>query len=254
MPDFSKALQSLKAADLAYIQRIAGSAPDADMPDKAARKRRSGSGTGDAAGARNKPRRSGGSHTVPLPSAPGMDEEDRAGTDHESGNTSAVKPLPGTSDPDMTIRDAVGSDMSGRETAARDKTQPDGIRQPTSFSEAAGHDTAGSNATSASREVPGLPTEKARTRRAVAHEWPPVGTLLSATYFGVEYRAEVVVATKRLKSGKQVRLLDGPAKGKRLDSFSKAMLVATAKQRREQKLGRKGTSNGWGFWRQEGAA
>lgn len=82
------------------------------------------------------------------------------------------------------------------------------------------------------------------------HEWPAVGTMLVADYFGTSYHAEVVVAKKRLKSGKQLRLLDGPSKGKRLDSFSKAMMVATAKQHRTEKRGRQGVANGWEFWKE----
>lgn len=87
-----------------------------------------------------------------------------------------------------------------------------------------------------------------RARQAVAHEWPVVGTKLSATYFGETYTAEIVSARKKLKSGRQVRLLDGPSKGRICDSLSEAMLLATARQRRQQKLGRKGTANGWRFW------
>lgn len=85
-------------------------------------------------------------------------------------------------------------------------------------------------------------------RKPSEHVWPPVGALLTATYFGTVYRAEIVAARKKLKSGKQIRLLDGPAKGKRLDSLSAAMLVATAKQRKQFKLARKGVSSGWTFW------
>ena len=92
------------------------------------------------------------------------------------------------------------------------------------------------------------PDTQKRTRTTVAHEWPAVGTKLKAEYFGQTYHAEIVPAKKRLKSGKQIRLLDGPATGRRLDSFSKAMLVATARQRREMKLKHKGVSNGWSFW------
>jgi hypothetical protein len=93
-----------------------------------------------------------------------------------------------------------------------------------------------------------------RKRKHVERIWPPIGTKLEAEYFGVTYHAEVVAATKRLKSGKQIRLLDGPGKGKRLNTYSKAMLVATARQRRAGKLGRKNASNGWSFWGPAGPA
>lgn len=91
-------------------------------------------------------------------------------------------------------------------------------------------------------------TAPLRKRLYVEREWPAIGTILSGTYYGVVYRAEVIPANKRLKSGKQLRILDGPAKGKRVDSFTKALLVATARQRREGKLGRSGATNGWSFW------
>lgn len=87
-----------------------------------------------------------------------------------------------------------------------------------------------------------------KKRHYVEHEWPPAGTRLVAEYFGTVYHAEVVPADKRLKSGRQLLLLDGPAQGKRLDSYSKAMLVATAKQRKTMNLGRRGVSSGWDFW------
>ena len=90
-----------------------------------------------------------------------------------------------------------------------------------------------------------------RTRQHVEHEWPAVGTILAGTYYGTVYRAEVVVADKRLKSGKQLVLLDGPAKGQRFDSLTRALLAATVKQRETMKLGRSGATNGWEFWAPE---
>lgn len=92
----------------------------------------------------------------------------------------------------------------------------------------------------------GGPPKKQRNRPS--HEWPPVGTRLRGEYFGTVYHAEIVPARKMLKSGKQIRLLDGPAQGKRLDSYTKAALVATTRQRRANKLGRKGLASGWTFW------
>ena len=88
-----------------------------------------------------------------------------------------------------------------------------------------------------------------RKRQAVKHTWPPEDTQLRAKYFKTEYLATVIAATKRLKSGRQIRIDSGPAAGKVCDSYSEAMLVATERQRNEQNLNRKGVSNGWSFWR-----
>jgi len=89
-----------------------------------------------------------------------------------------------------------------------------------------------------------------RKRRRVERVWPEIGTMLTATYFGVVYRAQVVQAWKRLTSGKQILILTGSAAGRRADSFSRAMLKATSRQRRENKLGVKGLCSGWSFWKQ----
>lgn len=94
--------------------------------------------------------------------------------------------------------------------------------------------------------------DESRRRRHIDREWPEVGAILTAEYFGEEYRAEVIPATKKLKSGRQIRLDSGPARGTVCDSFSEAMLTATEHQRNEQNLGRKGTSNGWVFWNWDG--
>ena len=96
--------------------------------------------------------------------------------------------------------------------------------------------------------------EPSHARQHIDHEWPPVGTIVSGNYFGTVYRAQVVKANKKLKSGRQLKLLDGPAKGKRFDSFTGALLDATEKQRKKSNLGRKQASNGWGFWKQEAPA
>ena len=89
------------------------------------------------------------------------------------------------------------------------------------------------------------------TRLHIDHDWPPVGTIVSGNYFGTVLRAEVVKANKPLKSGRQLKLLGGPLKGRRFDTFTKALLVATARQRKEAHLGRRQASNGWGFWKPE---
>jgi len=94
--------------------------------------------------------------------------------------------------------------------------------------------------------APSIPPRK---RRRVERVWPEVGTILRADYLGQTYHAEVVQAWKPLKSGKQLRILDGSAAGKRANSFSRAMLKATSRQRRENKLGVKGLCGGWTFWR-----
>ena len=73
--------------------------------------------------------------------------------------------------------------------------------------------------------------------------------MLTATYFGVVYRAQVVQAWKKLTSGKQILILTGSAAGRRANSFTRAMLRATSRQRRENKLGVKGLCSGWEFWR-----
>lgn len=90
--------------------------------------------------------------------------------------------------------------------------------------------------------------EENRRRRHIEREWPEIGTILSSDYYGTTYTAEIIPATKRLKSGKQIRITSGPEQGTICDSFSEAMITATDKQRAEQNLGRKGTSNGWVFW------
>ena len=94
--------------------------------------------------------------------------------------------------------------------------------------------------------------EENRRRRHIERAWPAVGTELTSDYCGVLYGAEIITATKRLKSGKQIRIISGAAKGVICDSFSEAMLTATEDQRNKQNLARKGVSNGWMFWQWEG--
>ncbi len=85
------------------------------------------------------------------------------------------------------------------------------------------------------------------TRRQIDHEWPDVGTILEGEYRGNRYEAEVI-AMPRYKSGKAIRVLNGPAAGEVERSMSGAMLAATERVREENDLGRKGVSNGWHFW------
>lgn len=93
-----------------------------------------------------------------------------------------------------------------------------------------------------------------RTRQYVKRDWPETGTMLYADYYGTRYEAVVVEANKKLKSGRQIKLLSGTVSGHLCDSFSEAMLLATESQRRKQGLRRKGVSNGWDFWQWTGKA
>lgn len=91
-----------------------------------------------------------------------------------------------------------------------------------------------------------------RSRSTPAHVWPEVGSELTAEYFGVSYRAVIITARKKLKSGRQIRIESGPASGTVCDSLSDAMIKATHKQRQDGHLRRKGVSNGWDFWQWAG--
>jgi hypothetical protein len=90
--------------------------------------------------------------------------------------------------------------------------------------------------------------EENRRRRHIEREWPEAGVILTSEYYGAAYAAEVIPAAKKLKSGRQIRITSGPARGVVCDSFSEAMIAATEKQRADQNLARKGVSNGWLFW------
>ena len=90
--------------------------------------------------------------------------------------------------------------------------------------------------------------EKDQKRRRVRHQWPEVGTVLEADYYGVQYEAEVIAALS-FGAGKAVKILIGPAAGLICRSLSGAMLKATEEQRRKQNLGKKGVANGWNFWK-----
>ncbi len=96
------------------------------------------------------------------------------------------------------------------------------------------------------------PESESHRRRRIEREWPDVGAILRAEYYGTAYTAEIVSASKKLKSGKQIRLTSGPAQSVVCDSFSEAMIAATDRQRTDQNLGRKGVSNGWLFWEWDG--
>lgn len=87
-----------------------------------------------------------------------------------------------------------------------------------------------------------------RTRRKQSHSWPDIGTVLHAEYYGQRYRATIIKATKKLLSGRQVKIQNGPAAEEVCDSLSAAMLKATESQRMRMGLRRKGVANGWDFW------
>jgi hypothetical protein len=91
-------------------------------------------------------------------------------------------------------------------------------------------------------------TEAEITSGPKERTWPDVGTELTANYYGVEYGAKMIPATKKLKSGKQIQISTGAAAGRICDSMSEAMLITTANQRAEKNLRRKGVANGWDFW------
>ncbi len=84
------------------------------------------------------------------------------------------------------------------------------------------------------------------------HDWPLVGAVLTAEYYGQQYRAVVIPARKKLLSGRQLKIESGPAAGEICDSLSAAMILATEAQRRKMNLRRKGVANGWDFWQWEG--
>ena len=91
-----------------------------------------------------------------------------------------------------------------------------------------------------------------RTRQYQSHDWPEIGAVLTAEYYGRTYRARVIPAGKKLLSGRQLCIESGPAAGVICDSLSAAMLAATEKQRKDDGLRRKGVANGWDFWSWDG--
>ena len=94
--------------------------------------------------------------------------------------------------------------------------------------------------------------DSAHVRQYVTHDWPLAGAVLTAEYYGQQYRAVVIPAQKKLLSGRQLRIESGPATGEICDSLSAAMIAATEAQRQKMKLHRKGVANGWDFWQWEG--
>lgn len=200
MDGFQKALESLQAADIAFL------VPD-PAPHQSARNKR------------NRRKSSGG--------------QDAVASIPEPGAANVARSIPVATIPHPTVTPSVPA------------SPPFGEHPLPAFALA-------SNSPAVADAAPTTGAAKtSRTRQHVEHEWPPVGTILAGTYYGTVYRAEVVVADKRLKSGKQLVLLDGPAKGQRFDSLTRALLAATVKQRETMKLGRSGATNGWEFWAPE---
>jgi hypothetical protein len=69
--------------------------------------------------------------------------------------------------------------------------------------------------------------------------------------FGGETYAALVVAAPKLKSGRALQIINGPALGRVLNSMTAAMVAATAGQRQKLGMGKgkKGLpASGWDFW------
>jgi len=94
--------------------------------------------------------------------------------------------------------------------------------------------------------------QSARQRRKVTHVWPEIGTRLEGEFHG-QTHAALVIAAPKLKSGRAVQVITGPASGQTFRSMTAAMEAATAHQRRQLGLGKskKGLpASGWDFWSQ----
>jgi hypothetical protein len=134
-------------------------------------------------------------------------------------------------------RETLGSNFSTDEKAKPAKAEaPPASPQPTAT-------------TSSSQDVP------SRRRQKVDHPWPEIGTRMDGQFLGETYAA-LMVAAPKLKSGRALQVINGPAFGQTFRSMTAAMLAVTAKQR--QKLGQ-GTSkkglpkSGWDFWHEPSA-
>ena len=93
-------------------------------------------------------------------------------------------------------------------------------------------------------------TAPPRRRRRVEHVWPEIGTRLDGQYEGETYAA-LVVAAPRLKSGRALQIINGPALGRVFNSMTAAMVAATARQRQHLGTGSGRTglpASGWEFW------
>ena len=91
-----------------------------------------------------------------------------------------------------------------------------------------------------------------RRRRRVEHLWPAIGTRVDGQFQGETYAA-LVVAAPKLRSGRALQVINGPAMGRGYNSMTAAMLAATAKQRQKLGMGKgkKGLpSSGWEFWKE----
>jgi DNA polymerase III subunit beta len=106
------------------------------------------------------------------------------------------------------------------------------------------------NADAGSAEAVPTPAEVRRRRSKVDHAWPEVGTVLEAVYEGQTYTA-LVIAAPKLKAGRALQVITGPATGQVFNTLTAAMEGATAKQRRKLGLGKDKRSlpkSGWDFW------
>ncbi|MFW6119029.1 MAG: hypothetical protein ACOC7S_01690 [Planctomycetota bacterium] len=151
---------------------------------------------------------------------------------------SAEKSSPGEAD--------TGEDGTREDTAQEDASEEDPSQERVSENSATQEENAQQKEERHEAEEESE-TGEDRKRRQVSHTWPEVGAELEADYLGAHYEAEVI-AVPRYKSGKAIRVLNGPAAGDVERSMSGAMLTATERQREENDLGRKGVSNGWDFW------
>ena len=96
-----------------------------------------------------------------------------------------------------------------------------------------------------------VPTTSKPRRQRVVHVWPEIGTRLDGPYEGETY-AGLVVAAPKLKSGRALQLITGPAMGRIFNSMTSAMIAATERQRRKlgHGKGRRGLpATGWEFWK-----
>jgi len=91
-----------------------------------------------------------------------------------------------------------------------------------------------------------------RRSRRIERSWPEIGVRLEGAYEGETY-VGLVIAAPKLKAGRALQVISGPACGRTFNSMTAAMLAATAGHRR--KLGLAGSKkglpkSGWEFWQE----